>query len=209
MLRAGASKYGTPPRQTSAAKICIRVRRRPGRSSGVCCISVRVLGIDPGLSLTGYGCVDLAEGQADPVLVEAGVLRLARKRPMVFRLNQLHEDLTALIEELKPDQMAVERLFSHYRHVRTAIRMGHARGVLLLAGQQHGLAITELAATEVKKAVTGKGHASKEQVQRAVMAQCALADVPEPPDVADAIAIALCAARRLMQEQGDVPCDEA
>ena len=157
---------------------------------------MRILGIDPGLSLTGYGCVDLADGENEPTLVEAGVFRLARKKPMVYRLHQLYEDLAALLDELKPDEMIVEKLFSHYRHVRTSILMGHARGVVLLAGQQRGIRVGELSATEVKKAVAGGGHASKHQVQQAVMSQCGLAEVPQPPDVADAIAIALCAARR-------------
>jgi crossover junction endodeoxyribonuclease RuvC len=157
---------------------------------------VRILGIDPGLSLTGYGCVELAHNCIDPALVEAGVFRLKSRSPIAFRLAQLFDDLTRLLEELEPDLMVVEKLFSHYRHVRTGILMGHARGVVLLAGQVAGVEVDELAVTEVKRAVTGNGHASKEQVQRAVMAQLRLTKLPEPPDLADAIAIALCAGRR-------------
>jgi crossover junction endodeoxyribonuclease RuvC len=157
----------------------------------------RILGIDPGLSLTGYGCVDLLPRSNDPTLIEGGVFRLKTKATMSFRLNQLHDDLSELLDELKPDLMVVERLFSHYRQVRTAILMGHARGVILLAGQQRGIKTQELAVTEIKRAITGNGHASKQQVQHAVMAQCGLKHPPNPPDVADAIAIALCAARRL------------
>lgn len=157
---------------------------------------LRILGIDPGLQLTGYGCVDLADGDTEPRLVEAGVLRLKPRTPMAFRLTQLHDDLCALLDELKPQYMAVEKLYSHYKHARTSILMGHARGVVLLAGQMRGIEIGELAATEVKKAITGNGHATKRQMQLAVMSQCSLHEVPEPPDVADAIAIALCAARR-------------
>lgn len=159
---------------------------------------MRILGIDPGLQLTGYGCVDVSNGTIEPALVEAGVLRLKAKAPMPQRLAQLHDDLLQLIDELRPDVMAVEQLFSHYRHVRTGILMGHARGVVLLAGELRNLSIEELAVTEVKRAITGSGHAGKHQVQRAVMMQCSLREVPEPPDVADAIAIALCAARRLV-----------
>jgi crossover junction endodeoxyribonuclease RuvC len=158
----------------------------------------RVLGIDPGLSLTGYACVDIEPGRRHPKLVEAGVLRLKARTPMAFRLAQLYTDLTAVIDELRPRRMVVEQLFSHYRHVRTAILMGHARGVVLLAGESRGLQIGELQPTEVKKAVAGDGHATKLQIQQAVMSQCGLDAVPSPPDVADAIAIALCAARRLM-----------
>jgi len=158
---------------------------------------VRILGIDPGLQVTGYGCVD-ADGRASRLaLVEAGVLRLKAKATLAFRLAQLREDLEALLDELHPQVMVVEKLFSHYRHARTAIIMGHARGVVLLAGEMRGLQIEELAPTEIKRAVTGHGHASKHQMQRAVMTQCGLSALPEPHDVADAIAIALCAARRL------------
>ena len=158
---------------------------------------VRILGIDPGLQITGYGCVDLNGRSREPALVEAGVLRLKAKAALAFRLLQLKDDLDALLVELKPDVMVVEKLFSHYRHARTAIIMGHARGVVLLAGQSRGIRLDELAPTEIKRAVTGHGHASKSQMQRAVMKQCGLRQAPEPPDVADAIAIALCAARRL------------
>ncbi len=158
---------------------------------------MRVLGIDPGLSLTGYGCVELRPNVQEPALVEAGVLRLKAKAPMAFRLGQLYDDLTALLDELRPNIMVVEQLFSHYRHVRTAILMGHARGVVLLAGESRGVTIDELLPTEVKKAIAGNGHATKAQIQQAIMSQCRLAEPPSPPDVADAIAIALCAARRI------------
>lgn len=157
---------------------------------------MRILGIDPGLSLTGYGCVDALLNRAEPILVEAGVFRLQSKTPIANRLAQLFDDLTQVIAELKPDVMVVEKLFTHYKHVRTGVLMAHARGVVLLAGQLAGVEIDELAVTEVKRAITGNGHASKEQVQRAVMMQCGLKEMPQPPDVADAIGIAMCAARR-------------
>ncbi len=158
---------------------------------------MRILGIDPGLSLTGYGCVDLDPNAAEPKLVEAGVFRLQSKTPMAHRLAQLYDDLSQVLDELKPDSMVVEKLFTHYKHVRTGILMAHARGVVLLAGQLRGVKIEELAVTEVKRAITGNGHATKQQVQHAVMVQCQLREMPDPPDVADAIAIALCAARRM------------
>lgn len=157
----------------------------------------RVLGIDPGLRLTGYGAVDLASGAIEPTLVEGGVIRLDAKRPLEDRLLQLKNDLTGLIADLKPDRLAVEQLYSHYAHPRTAILMGHARGVILLCGTAAGLPIEHLAATEIKKSLTGNGHATKAQMQLSVQAQCRLAEPPSPPDVADAIAIALCHARRL------------
>ncbi len=162
----------------------------------------RVLGIDPGLLITGYGCIDIdmGPGRSEPRLAEAGVLRLKAKAPMAFRLAQLYEDLTALLADLRPDVMVVEQLFSHYKHVRTSILMGHARGVVLLAGQAGGVTIDEILPTEVKKAITGIGHATKAQVQMAVRSQCRLAEAPTSSDVADAVAIALCAARRLQAE---------
>lgn len=162
---------------------------------------MRTLGIDPGLKLTGYGCVDLAAGGFEPTLVEAGVLRLKTGASMAYRLAQLHDDLGQVLDELKPDSMCVEQLFSHYKHVRTSILMGHARGVVLLAAQLRGVAIGELMPNEIKKSITGNGHATKHQVQLAVMSQCGLTALPEPPDVADAIAIALCASRRMAGDE--------
>ncbi len=155
-----------------------------------------ILGIDPGLQITGYGIVDLADGAIEPTLVEAGLFKLDRTQALEQRLGQLHEDLSQLLDEHQPRCMAVEELYAHYRHPRTAILMAHARGVVLLCAQEHGVAVENLPSTEVKKAVTGYGHASKEQVQLAVQSQCRLESPPSPPDVADAIAIALTLARR-------------
>jgi len=163
---------------------------------------VRVLGIDPGLRITGYGIIDFLEGQVDPQLVEAGVIRLSSHLPLEGRLVQLHDDLLSLIDEFDPTQFAVEKLYAHYRHPRTAILMGHARGVILVVAQHRGLRIEHLASTEVKKAVTGYGHASKQQIQFAIQTQCGLEEPPSPPDVADAIAIALCHGRRLERQCG-------
>ncbi len=157
----------------------------------------RVLGIDPGLRLTGYGVVDLTAGAIEPTLVEGGIFRLDAKQPMEARLVQLRNDLTELIANVKPDRMAVEQLYAHYAHPRTAILMGHARGVILMCGAAAKLPIEHLAATEIKKSLTGNGHATKQQMQLSIQAQCRLAEPPSPPDVADAIAIALCHARRL------------
>ncbi|MCH7603549.1 MAG: crossover junction endodeoxyribonuclease RuvC [Planctomycetes bacterium] len=158
---------------------------------------MKILGIDPGLRLTGYGCVELSENNPEPTLIEGGVLRLDADQSIPYRLVQLFEDLSQVIEELKPEVMVVEKLYSHYKHAQTSVLMGHARGVILLAGQIKGVTIDELPATEVKKAITGYGHATKEQVQLAVAKQLGLAEPPSPFDVADAIAIALTAARRL------------
>lgn len=156
----------------------------------------RFLGIDPGLRITGYGVVELRPGSLEPALVEAGVIRLPGKLPMEKRLVQLHRDLGQLIDEALPHVIVVEKLYAHYKHPRTAILMGHARGVILLTAQQRNLEVVHVSANEVKKAMTGYGHASKEQMQRAVQTQYRLPQLPSPPDVADAIAIATCHARR-------------
>ncbi len=166
---------------------------------------MRVLGIDPGLRITGYACVELRPGAVEPVLVEAGVLRLHVTESVSARLRQLHEELAALIAELAPTRMAVEEVFAHAAHVRTAIVMGHGRGVVLLAAALRDLPIDEFAPAEVKKAMTGRGQASKEQMQRSVMHQFGLRALPEPHDVADAIAIAACAARRLAGARDSSP----
>ena len=147
-----------------------------------------ILGIDPGLRVTGYGLVEATF--RGPSLVEAGVLRMKAKGELHERLAELHASLAALLDEAKPGHVVVEQLYAHYKHPRTAILMGHARGVILLAAAQRGLPVTSLASTLVKRSITGNGHASKMQVQRSVAMLCKLKKVPEPPDVADAIAIA-------------------
>ena len=153
-----------------------------------------VLGVDPGLDITGYGAIALARGE--PTIVEAGALRTDAHATMARRIAQIHADVAELLGELKPDLVAIEQLYAHYKHPRTAILMGHARGVVLLAAEQAGVATRHLSATQVKKSLTGNGHASKGQNQRAVQSLFHLEDLPEPPDVADALAIALCAGRR-------------
>jgi crossover junction endodeoxyribonuclease RuvC len=154
-----------------------------------------ILGIDPGLRITGYGLVSLTRGRV--LLQEAGVLRMKSKGDLAARLLELQSSLAALLAETSPDRVAVEQLYAHYKHPRTAILMGHARGVILLAAAQKELPVTNLASTMVKRTTTGNGHASKEQVQRAVATLCKLPKPPEPPDVADAIAIAWTLASRI------------
>ncbi|NLF30799.1 MAG: crossover junction endodeoxyribonuclease RuvC [Planctomycetes bacterium] len=163
----------------------------------------RVLGIDPGLNTTGYAAMDFAG--VDGVIVEAGAIRTTTDAPMARRIEQIHADLAELLAELRPDRVAVEKLYAHYKHPRTSILMAHARGVILLAAQQAGVGVIDLAATEVKKSLTGNGHASKQQMQRAIQTVCRLDAVPEPPDVADAMAIALCAGRHLGRDRRAQP----
>jgi crossover junction endodeoxyribonuclease RuvC len=156
---------------------------------------MRILGVDPGLRLTGYGVVDYHPFR--PKLVDGGVIRLNAKASLADRLVELEAELDGLLAEHKPQAVAVEQLYSHYAHPRTAILMGHARGVILLCARKRGIRTEQFAANRIKQSLTGHGHASKVQMQRAVQSLWNLPEPPEPPDVADALAIALCCGRHL------------
>ncbi len=149
-----------------------------------------ILGIDPGLNTTGYGILDVASGA--PTLVEGGVIRSKRNDRLEQRLNSIHAGLNDVLKSFKLQSVAIEKLYSHYERPTTAIMMGHARGVLCLAAGQHQLPIHSYAATQVKKMLTGNGRAPKAQVQMAISRVLNLNEIPEPPDVADALAIAMC-----------------
>ena len=157
---------------------------------------MRLLGLDPGTRLTGYGCVDYDPANPlRPALCCGGVIRLDATRPVADRLVELERELDALLAETRPAAVAVEEVYAHYAHPKTAIVMAHARGVMLLCVRRRSLPLFELAANRVKQSLTGYGHADKSQMQRAVQAQWDLPEVPEPPDVADALAVALCLGR--------------
>lgn len=150
----------------------------------------RVLGIDPGLNTTGYAVVDVDVGQ--PRLCEAGVVRGKSGGSIAQRVAEIYRGVADVIAEFHPNAMAVEELYSHYARPKTAILMGHARGVVCLAAAEAGVPVVHYAATQIKKITTGSGRASKAQIQSAIQRQFGLAEPPEPPDVADALAIALC-----------------
>jgi crossover junction endodeoxyribonuclease RuvC len=156
---------------------------------------MRIIGIDPGLQLTGYGVIDYQPIR--PALIDGGVIRLKPKDSIADRLVELERELDELFEEHQPQVCAVEQVYSHYAHPRTAILMGHARGVILLAARRRGLRVEQYAANRIKQSLTGHGHASKPQMQRAIQSQWNLATRPEPPDVADALAVALCCGQAL------------
>jgi len=149
-----------------------------------------VIGIDPGTAITGYGII---VEQADKTLqmVECGAIRTPAKTPAEERLNILHEKLTALLQTHHPDCAAVEKLYFS-RNVRTALHVGQARGVIMLALSQGSIPVFEYNPMDVKLAVTGYGMAEKMQVQQMVKALLNLQDVPKPDDVADALAVAIC-----------------
>src|SRR5262245_33896183 len=152
--------------------------------------ATRILGVDPGLNITGYAVVQRQLGRLN--IVEAGMIRGRSRGDLPARLAEIHEGIADVIATLKPEVLSLEELYSHYERPRTAILMGHARGVICLAATQAGLPVRSYSATQVKRLLTGNGRAPKSQVQQAICHEFALAAPPEPPDVADAIAIALC-----------------
>src|SRR5690606_21736798 len=144
-----------------------------------------ILGVDPGLNITGYGVMDFANRR--PKLIEAGVIRGTDRRSLTNRVTEIYQGLVEVIDALKPDALAIEQLYSHYERPRTAILMGHARGVICLAAGMASIPVEHYAATQVKKILTGNGRASKGQVQLAIQRELSLPAVPDPPDVADAL----------------------
>ncbi len=149
-----------------------------------------VLGIDPGTSLMGFGVVE-ENGQHVRAL-EYGCLRTAAGRPRAERLADLFDGVTDLIARHRPERLAVEELFFN-RNVTTALSVGEARGVVLLAAQKAGLPVMEFNPMLVKQAVVGYGRADKQQVQNMVRVILGLAEPPRPDDAADALAVAICA----------------
>jgi crossover junction endodeoxyribonuclease RuvC len=149
----------------------------------------RILGIDPGLHVTGYGMLEASNGR--PHICEAGIVS-ADGKDMASRVLFLYNGIVEVIEQFRPEAVAVEQLYAHYQHPQTAILMAHARGVIFLAASQRDLPLISYNATRIKKTITGNGRASKDQVQRTIQRELGLAKVPEPPDVADALAVALC-----------------
>jgi crossover junction endodeoxyribonuclease RuvC len=150
----------------------------------------RVLGIDPGLNITGYAVIEPQGRQAR--LIEAGVVRGKGGATLAARVRDIYQGVSEVIAALKPQVVAVEELYSHYERPRTAILMGHARGVICLAASMNDLPLCSYASTQVKRMLTGNGRAPKSQIQRAICHEFGLLSPPEPPDVADAMAIALC-----------------
>ena len=154
---------------------------------------MRVLGIDPGTSVTGYGVVEYGNGASGGGfghLVECGVIRFARGSSLPRRLAELHEGIVDLIVRHRPTALALEDAFYH-KNVRTTLVLGHARGVVLLAAEQHKLTIAQYAPKMVKKAVTGAGAAPKAQVGAMVARLLRLKHAPRPADASDGVAVAL------------------
>jgi crossover junction endodeoxyribonuclease RuvC len=151
-------------------------------------VRYRVLGIDPGSQVTGYGVVEKAGGGLRHIV--HGEIRPGKGATLTACLQSIYVDLTEVIHQSTPDALVIENIF-YGRNVRSLIKQGHCRGVAILAGQQRGVAVYEYAPLEIKKAVVGYGRAEKAQVQKMVKAILNLSELP-PPDAADALAVAIC-----------------
>jgi crossover junction endodeoxyribonuclease RuvC len=151
--------------------------------------SLRILGIDPALRITGYGAIERRNGAVH--LIEAGVVVPRVRGTLEQRLNELHAGITEVISQVRPASIVIEELYTSYKNPRAALLMGHARGVLCLAGAQAGIAVHTLGHARVKRALVGSGSARKEQINAMVTRLLRLRHAPEPHDVSDALALAL------------------
>lgn len=149
-----------------------------------------VLGIDPGTAATGYGVVR-RDDNLRVSLVECGVIRTSAKEPLPIRIREIYDGVVGLIERHRPYVVSVEDVF-HGKNAQSALKLGHARGAILLAAAHHDLMIAEYAPRQIKKAVVGTGNATKDQVGFMVKQQLRLREVPTPADAADGVAAALC-----------------
>lgn len=152
-------------------------------------MTIRVLGIDPGTAVTGYGVVEPADGQLGR-LIECGVIRTVARAPLWTRLDTIYQGITDLITTHRPGVMALESVF-YAKNVRTTLTLGHARGVILLAAARSGLDVKEFSPATVKKTIVGSGGAAKAQVGFMVQRLLQLATPPSPDDAADGVALAL------------------
>lgn len=153
---------------------------------------MRIIGIDPGINITGYGLIEASK--VDNIrLIESGVVRGGdASGPLEKRLLNIYVHIEDLIKQYSPQVMAMEQLYSHYKHPLTAVQMGHARGVICLAAARSSIPVFGYPSTQVKQCLTGSGSASKEQIQRVIMARLSLPEIPQPADVSDALAVAIC-----------------
>ena len=151
---------------------------------------VRVLGIDCGTEFTGYGVVE-QDDEGSLRYLACGTVKLSRQHPMAYRLNQVFDSLRNVIQEFRPDDVAIEDIF-YAVNVKSALKLGQVRGVAMLAAASCGLLVAEYAPLSIKSAVVGYGKAEKSQVQHMVTTLLRLSAPPESPDAADALAIAIC-----------------
>ncbi len=150
---------------------------------------MRILGIDPGLGITGYGLIDACGNNVK--LMEAGIIRSDAKDKIEKRIASIYKKVMNLIKDTLPEAVVLEELYSHYKHPKTSILMAHARGAICLAVEHQDVLLVNYPTTKIKKAITGHGRASKEQMQRTVTSLLGLKNPPEPVDVTDALALAI------------------
>jgi len=152
-----------------------------------------ILGIDPALSITGYGVINFQKNKLS--LIEAGIISTSSKQETAQRLERIYQAIEKLISDTKPEVMVVEKLYAHYKHPTTAYILGQARGVICLAGARAGIPLVEYAATRVKKAIVGQGLAPKHQIQKMVINTLNIKEAPKYADVTDALALAIAHSR--------------
>ncbi|MFZ1258779.1 MAG: crossover junction endodeoxyribonuclease RuvC [Candidatus Saccharimonas sp.] len=162
---------------------------------------MRIIGIDPGTGILGFGVIDMVKGKTR--LVTAGVIRTPAHTPLAERLEEIYNGLTEIITETSPTVMAIEKLF-FAQNVTTAMSVSHARGVAMLTGQQAGMKIEEYTPLQIKQTMTGYGRADKKQIQEMVRIQLGLSSAPKPDDCADALAAAIMCAFTLQHQQSRV-----
>ncbi len=150
---------------------------------------MRILGIDPALTISGYGVIDFKTNKLS--LLEAGIIATDSRETIPKRLDKIYRAVTKLIRDTKPEVMVLEKLYAHYRHPTTAYILGQARGVICLSCARENIPLIEYAATRIKKAIVGNGLASKFQVQRMVVNILNLKNQPKYTDVTDALALAI------------------
>ncbi len=155
---------------------------------------MRVIGVDPGLTATGYGVVDVGEGV--PLIRAVGCPRSESRQPLEARIGTIYDEVRAVLEQWRPGVMVLEGLFSEYKFPRTAIIMGHVRGAICLAARQSGARVLEVSPAEVKSALTGSGRATKEQIQHSLVRMLHLEAPPRNEHISDALALALVGAAR-------------
>lgn len=160
---------------------------------------MRIIGIDPGTGILGFGVIDVTQGKAR--LVTAGVITTPAHTPLPIRLEEIYNGLTEIITETKPQIMAIEKLF-FAQNVTTAVSVSHARGVAMLTGQQANMQLEEYTPLQIKQTMTGYGRATKKQIQEMVRIHLGLTDVPKPDDCADALATAIMCSLTLRGELG-------
>ncbi len=156
-----------------------------------------IIGIDPGLQITGYGVLKSDGAKID--ILEAGIIKTNVKDNFESKLDEIYSEVGKVIKQFKPDYIAIEDLYSHYAHPKTAIIMGHARAMVFLLASQNKIPIVSYAATRIKKSLTGNGHATKIQMRRMIKSTLGLKDDLLSPDTADALAVAVCHHNAIMK----------